>query len=172
MDSRVARRPIENMEIYKNQLKHRLDPSFASVQLIFEAVRKHPQRIVFAEGEEEDKEDESGALIKDTSKKEKQYPSLLVVTENGFGKQTYLAEYRKTNRAASGVKTLNMTKKTGKPVLVQILNGTEESLIVTTKNGITIRVSPEEISQLGRSTQGIKIIRVLAKDFVVAGSVS
>ncbi len=53
MDTHVARRPIDNMEAYKNQLKHRLDPSFASVQLIFEAVRKHPQRIVFAEGEEE-----------------------------------------------------------------------------------------------------------------------
>lgn len=53
MDTGVARRPILNMETYKNQLKHRLDPSFASVQLIFEAVRAHPQRIVFAEGEEE-----------------------------------------------------------------------------------------------------------------------
>jgi DNA gyrase subunit A len=126
----------------------------------------------FAEATDEDKEDESGALIKDTSKKQKQYPSLLVVTENGYGKQTYLAEYRKTNRAASGVKTLNMTKKTGKPVLVQILNGSEESLIVTTKNGITIRVDPADISQLGRSTQGIKIIRVLTKDLVVTGSVS
>lgn len=124
----------------------------------------------FAEATDEDKEDE--ALIKNISKKKKQYPSLLVITENGFGKQTHLAEYRKTNRAASGVKTLNMTKKTGKPVLVQILGGNEESLIVTTKNGITIRVDPADISQLGRSTQGIKIIRVLTKDFVVAGSVS
>jgi DNA gyrase subunit A len=126
----------------------------------------------FVEATDEDKEDESGALIKDTSRKQKQYPSLLVITENGYGKQTHLAEYRKTNRAASGVKTLNMTKKTGKPVLVQILDGNEESLIVTTKNGITIRVDPADISQLGRSTQGIKIIRVLTKDFVVAGSVS
>ncbi len=53
METGVARRPIANMETYKTQLKHRLDPSFASVQLIFEAVRKHPQRIVFAEGEDE-----------------------------------------------------------------------------------------------------------------------
>lgn len=53
MDTKVARRPISNMDTYRTQLKHRLDPSFASVQLIFEAVREHPQRIVFAEGEEE-----------------------------------------------------------------------------------------------------------------------
>jgi DNA gyrase subunit A len=119
-------------------------------------------------------EDESGdgALIEDTKSKAKVYPSLLVITEKGYGKQTYLAEYRKTSRAASGVKTLNMTKKTGKPVLVRILDGVEENLIVTTTNGITIRVNPEDISQLGRSTQGVKIIRLEDKDSVVSGGVS
>ncbi len=123
----------------------------------------------FAEGGEDA---ESGALIEDTKSKEKLYPSLLVITEHGFGKQTYLADYRKTNRAASGVKTLNMTKKTGRPVLVQILNGEETGLIVTTKQGVTIRIDPALVSQLGRNTQGVKIIRVGDKDEVVSGSVS
>lgn len=119
-----------------------------------------------------DDENGDGALIEDTKSKTKIYPSLLVVTEKGYGKQTYLAEYRKTSRAASGVKTLNMTKKTGKPVLVRILSGVEENLIVTTSNGITIRVNPEDISQLGRSTQGVKIIKLEPKDSVVSGGVS
>jgi DNA gyrase subunit A len=123
----------------------------------------------FQEGDEENGND---SLIEEETVKVKQYPSLLVITECGFGKQTYLAEYRKTNRAASGVKTLNMTKKTGSPVLVQILGGEEENLIVTTKQGVTIRISPEEISQLGRSTQGIKVIRLDSGDQVVSGSVS
>lgn len=104
--------------------------------------------------------------------KEKEFPSLLVITENGFGKQTKLSEFRKTNRAASGVKTLKMTKKTGKPVIVEILYGTEEDLIITTKNGITIRLNPEKIPQIGRSTQGVKVINLDKKDEVVSGGVS
>jgi DNA gyrase subunit A len=104
--------------------------------------------------------------------KTREYPSLLVITEKGYGKQTKLTDYRKTNRAAGGVKTLNMTDKTGRPVLVQILYGNEESLIVTTKNGVTIRLSLEQISQLGRNTQGVKVIRLDKKDMVVSGGVN
>ena len=116
--------------------------------------------------------EEDTALIEDEKSQEKSYPSLLVITENGYGKQTHLDNYRKTNRAASGVKTLNVTKKTGKPILVQILYGQEENLFVTTHKGITICISPETISQLGRATQGVKIIKLEAGDKVVSGSVS
>ena len=115
---------------------------------------------------------EDVSLTGDGTRKTKLYPSLLIITEKGFGKQTYLSEYRRTNRAASGVKTLNMTSKTGKPVLVQILGGQEESLIVTTRHGVTIRVAPEDISQLGRSTQGIKVIKLDNQDTVVSGSIN
>ncbi len=125
----------------------------------------------FASGDEAEGDAKDNALVEDEKSGDKAYPSLLVVTENGFGKQTYLDGYRKTKRAAGGVKTLNMTKKTGKPVLVQILDGQEESLIVTTKKGVTIRISPEDISQLGRNTQGIKVIRLHKSDSVVSGSV-
>lgn len=100
------------------------------------------------------------------------YPTLLVVTSNGYGKTTFLGDYRKTNRGASGVKTMNITAKTGKPVIVLILDGKAESLLVTTKAGITIRISVDQIPQLGRSTQGVKIIRLEDGDEVMTGTVN
>jgi DNA gyrase subunit A len=112
---------------------------------------------------------EDNAVIESTRAQAKEYPSILVITEHGFGKQTKLTDFRQTNRAAGGVKTLNMTKKTGKPVLVQIIYGTEESLILTTKSGITIRLDPNQVSQLGRNTQGVKVIKLESKDVVVGG---
>ena len=103
---------------------------------------------------------------------DKKFPSLLVITENGFAKHTYLPEFRKTSRAASGVKTLNMTTKTGKPVMIQVLKGDEENLIITTKDGITIAIDPNTISQFGRSSQGVKAIKLDNKDKVVSASLS
>ena len=117
----------------------------------------------FGEGKEDDKKSNKKLALK--------YPSLLVITEHGFGKQTHLDEFRQTNRGASGVKTLNLTKKTGKPVLIQVLFGEEENLIVTTKKGVTIKIDPKKISQLGRNTQGVKVINLHGKDSVVSGSV-
>ncbi len=124
-------------------------------------------QIDFAEGGDDETETGTNSEITD-----KKFPSLLVVTENGFAKHTYLPEYRKTARAAGGVKTLNMTTKTGKPVMVQVLTGEEENLIITTKEGITIAIDPNSISQFGRNSQGVKAIKLEAKDFVVSGSLS
>jgi DNA gyrase subunit A len=124
----------------------------------------------FEDGGEDDKDVDSGELIADSNAKV--FPSLLVVTENGFGKQTFLGQYRKTARAAKGVKTLNMTKKTGKSVVVQILKGDEENLIITTKNGITINIDPANINQLGRNTQGVTLIKTNSGDEVISGGVS
>jgi DNA gyrase subunit A len=121
---------------------------------------------------ESDPEEEPETLLEVVeSKKAKTFPSLLVITENGFGKQTDLAEFRQTNRGASGVKTLKLTEKTGRPVAVQILHGHETSLIVTTKNGVTIRLDPNEINQFGRVTQGVKLIKLDDSDRVVTASV-
>jgi DNA gyrase subunit A len=106
------------------------------------------------------------------AKGDKQFPALLVVTQNGFGKSTYLGNYRKTARAASGVKNLKITPKTGKPILVKILFGNEETFVVTTKNGITIRLDPDAVPQLNRSTQGVKLIKLDANDVVVSGGVN
>jgi DNA gyrase subunit A len=117
-------------------------------------------------GDDDEKDSKDDALIPEVSNK--LYPSLLVITENGYGKQTHLSGFRKTSRAAKGVKTLNMTKKTGKPVLVQIMNGEETNLILTTKNGTTISISPDEIKQLNRATQGVIMMR-LTDDHVISG---
>jgi DNA gyrase subunit A len=122
-------------------------------------------------GDEDDKGSE--ALIEEKTKlQQREYPSLMVITEKGYGKQTKLNEFRQTNRAAGGVKTLNLTSKTGKPVMVKIMYGSEETLVLTTKNGITIRISTDQISQLGRSTQGVRVIKLDKGDFVVSGGIS
>jgi len=118
--------------------------------------------------------EEIEALIEseEGTKRKKEYPSLLVVTSKGYGKQTSVKEYRLTKRGASGVKNLNLTSKTGKPVIVELLNGDEENLIVTTKNGVTIRIEPSKISQLSRNTQGVKLIKLGKGDEVISGGVS
>jgi DNA gyrase subunit A len=121
----------------------------------------------FAEGEEEG----DGAIIEDTKTSEAQYPTLLVVTEEGYSKQTHLGGYRKTNRAASGVKTMNITKKTGRPVYIAILHGDEEDLLVTTKKGVTIRLDPTGISHLGRATQGVRAIKLDDGDKVASATI-
>ncbi len=118
-------------------------------------------------------EDISEVIIdEETESKEKEFPSILVITENGYGKQSKLSDFRKTKRAASGVKALNLTKKTGRPVIIEIMYGQEENLIVTTKNGITIRLDPDKIPQIGRNTQGVKIINLEKGDTVVSGGVN
>jgi len=122
----------------------------------------------FAEGGE-DTDIVDGALI--AEEKDSKFPTLLVVTELGYSKQTHLSGYRKTNRAASGVKTMHVTKKTGRPIIVHICDGGEEDLVVTTKKGVTIRLDPNKISHLGRSTQGVRAIKLDDSDLVVSGSI-
>ena len=84
---------------------------------------------------------------------------ILVVTENGFGKRTSIQEYRKTNRGGKGVKTLTITEKNGTLVAMKAVNGDEDLLIVTNK-GVIIRTQISQISQTGRATQGVKLIRL------------
>jgi DNA gyrase subunit A len=93
--------------------------------------------------------------------------TVLVVSENGYGKRTPIDEYRVTNRGGKGVKTINVTDKTGK--LVGMLDVTEkEDLMITCKSGITIRMSVNGISELGRATQGVKLIRLDEGDGIAA----
>ena len=84
---------------------------------------------------------------------------ILVVTENGFGKRTSIQEYRKTKRGGKGVKTLTITEKNGTLVAMKAVNGDEDLLIVTNK-GVIIRTPIDQISQTGRATQGVKLIRL------------
>ena len=93
--------------------------------------------------------------------------TVLVVSEKGFGKRTAVDEYRVTNRGGKGVKTISVTEKTGS--LVGILDVSEkEDLIITCKSGITIRMKVEDISELGRATQGVKLIRIDDGDEIAA----
>lgn len=90
-----------------------------------------------------------------------------MVSEKGFGKRTPVDEYRITNRGGKGVKTINVTDRTGP--LVGILDVTEkEDLMITCKSGITIRTGITNIREAGRATQGVKLIRVDDGDKIAA----
>jgi DNA gyrase subunit A len=93
--------------------------------------------------------------------------TVLVVSEKGYGKRTPVDEYRITNRGGKGVKTINVTDKTGR--LVGIMDVKEsEDLIITCKSGVTIRMKVANISELGRATQGVKLIRIDEGDEIAA----
>ncbi|MCU0384842.1 MAG: DNA gyrase subunit A [Flavihumibacter sp.] len=100
-------------------------------------------------------------------KKEDTEKTVLVVSENGFGKRTQIDEYRITNRGGKGVKTISVTDKTGP--LVGILDVTEkEDLMITCKSGMTIRTSIADIREAGRATQGVKLINLQVSDSIAA----
>lgn len=93
--------------------------------------------------------------------------TVLVVSEKGFGKRTPVDEYRITNRGGKGVKTINVTEKTGK--LVGILDvKSQEDLIITCKSGITLRTGVASIKEAGRATQGVILIRLDGSDEIAA----
>lgn len=93
--------------------------------------------------------------------------TVLVVSEKGFGKRTAVDEYRMTNRGGKGVKTINVTEKTG--TLVGILDVDEtEDLMITCKSGVTIRMKVSDISEQGRATQGVKLIKLDDGDEIAA----
>ncbi|HLZ86088.1 MAG TPA: DNA gyrase C-terminal beta-propeller domain-containing protein, partial [Puia sp.] len=93
--------------------------------------------------------------------------TVLVVSEKGYGKRTAIDEYRITNRGGKGVKTISVTEKTGK--LVGILDVTEaEDLMITCRSGVTIRMSVAGVSEQGRATQGVKLIRLDESDEIAA----
>jgi len=93
--------------------------------------------------------------------------TVLVVSEKGFGKRTVVEDYRITNRGGKGVKTINVTDKTGS--LVGILDVSEkEDLMITCKSGVTIRMPVGQVSEQGRATQGVKLIRLDEEDEIAA----
>ncbi|MBN8688405.1 MAG: DNA gyrase subunit A, partial [Chitinophagales bacterium] len=93
--------------------------------------------------------------------------TVLVVSEKGYGKRTPVDEYRFTNRGGKGVKTINVTEKTGS--LVGILDVNErEDIMITCKSGVTIRMPVSGISEQGRATQGVKLIRLDEGDEIAA----
>ncbi|MGB1347509.1 MAG: DNA gyrase subunit A [Flavobacteriales bacterium] len=92
---------------------------------------------------------------------------ILVVSENGYGKRSAVDDYRVTNRGGKGVKTLQITEKTGE--LISILNVTDENdLMIINKSGIAIRLAVDELRVMGRATQGVRLISLRGKDSIAA----
>ncbi|MBQ7554148.1 MAG: DNA gyrase subunit A [Bacteroidaceae bacterium] len=105
---------------------------------------------------DEDGQDEVVGMV---CVKDSENETIMVVSEQGFGKRSDIEDYRKTNRGAKGVKTLNITEKTGK--LVTIKTVTEENdLMIINKSGITIRLKVADVRIMGRATQGVKLINL------------
>ncbi len=116
--------------------------------------------------EVDDEQDEVIGMICVPSSAENM-PSVLVVSEKGYGKRTAVDEYRFTNRGGKGVKTINVTEKTGS--LVGLLDVfANQDLLITCKSGVIIRMPVNGISELGRATQGVKLIRVDDGDEIAA----
>ena len=96
--------------------------------------------------------------------------SILVVSSNGYGKRSDFEEYRKTNRGSKGVKTINITDKTGD--LIAIKNVTDaDDLMIITRSGLTIRMAVSDIRVAGRATQGVRLINIKEGDSIAAVSV-
>jgi len=113
---------------------------------------------------EDDRDEVIGMICVGTEDKSR---TVLVVSEKGFGKRTDIEEYRITNRGGKGVKTINVTEKSG--ALVGMLDVTSlEDLMITCKSGVTIRMGVSTISAQGRATQGVKLIRLDGGDEIAA----
>ena len=93
--------------------------------------------------------------------------SVLVVSERGYGKRTAVEDYRFTNRGGKGVKTLNITEKTGNLIAIQNVTD-EDGLMIINKSGVAIRMSMSELRVMGRNTQGVKVINLKNNDEIAA----
>ena len=100
---------------------------------------------------------------------ENEQETILVVSENGYGKRTIVEDYRVTNRGGKGVKTINVTEKTGPLVAMKIVTD-DDDLMITTKNGIMIRMDMSSLRVMGRATQGVRVINL--KSGVIIASVA
>lgn len=92
---------------------------------------------------------------------------ILVISENGYGKRSKIEDYRITNRGGKGVKTLNITEKTGKLIAMKSVSD-DNDLMIITLNGLTIRLAVNTISVLGRATQGVRVINLKGNDRIAS----
>ena len=111
-----------------------------------------------------------GMLSYEPSAEDAAAHNILVVSENGYGKRSDFDEYRKTSRGGKGVKTINITDKTGE--LIAIKNVTDnDDLMIITRSGLTIRMAVSDIRVAGRATQGVRLINIKEGDSIAAVSV-
>jgi len=92
---------------------------------------------------------------------------VLVVSENGYGKRSDIEDYRVTNRGGKGVKTLNVTEKTGKLIAIKGVTDSDDLMIIN-KSGIIIRMAVSELRVMGRATQGVRLIKINEGDAIAA----
>ena len=92
---------------------------------------------------------------------------VLVITKNGYGKKTPIEDYRITNRAGKGVKTVNITEKTGDIVSFEVITSdSNKDIMLITNEGMIIRIDVSQISTMSRVTQGVKLINLKDNQFV------
>ena len=94
-------------------------------------------------------------------------PTILVLSEKGVGKRSTIGEYRITNRNGKGVKTINITEKTGKLVAIKKVMEDEDIMIIN-KSGVTIRLAVSDIKKSSRNTQGVKLIDIQKRNDVIS----
>ena len=104
-----------------------------------------------------------GMIVVDDKEKE----TVLVVSENGYGKRTAVEDYRITNRGGKGVITLNITEKTGNLIAIQSVTD-EDGLMIINKSGVAIRMGLDELRVMGRNTQGVRLINLKNGDAIAA----
>lgn len=93
--------------------------------------------------------------------------TIMVVSENGYGKRSQVEDYRMTNRGGKGVKTLNITDKTGRLVAIKVVTD-ENDLMIINKSGILIRLKVSDCRVMGRATQGVRLINLTKKNDVIS----
>lgn len=93
--------------------------------------------------------------------------NVMVISENGYGKRSLLEDYRITNRGGKGVKTMNVTDKTGRLVAIMSVND-ENDLVIINKSGITLRIHVADIRVMGRATQGVRLINLEKRNDTIA----
>jgi len=96
-----------------------------------------------------------------------QTETIMVVSENGYGKRSDIEDYRITNRGTKGVKTIAITEKTGRLVAIKVVTD-ENDLMIINKSGILIRLNVSEVRVMGRATQGVRLINLTKKNDTIA----
>ena len=108
-----------------------------------------------------------GLVCVDPASEDMSSKTILAVSENGYGKRSVLEDYRKTNRGGKGVKTINITEKTGALIALKEVSE-DDDLMIINRSGITIRLSVSAIRVAGRSTQGVRLINIREGDGIAA----
>ena len=126
-------------------------------------------RGVFYENLGYDPEDEDGQdeVIGMVVVNKPEVETIMVVSENGYGKRSQVEDYRMTNRGGKGVKTLSITEKTGRLVAIKVVTD-DNDLMIINKSGILIRLKVSDCRVMGRATQGVRLINLSKKNDVIA----